>query len=216
MCKILSLLCFTALVANALPQTTGIKPTLIQSVRIHATTRSEGAELQLTVITKPFTGIRATIRPENTPARAVVLFTKGKLYLIKEQESIVEEITGYDAAKNIFEMLALSPDLNFRTATPAFETPLLDGYTIRIEREKAENHETQNGKPLTAKLYRKSDEKLLRTILYTEFFPQNNFSNNQPKVIEFTDHDTNQTGTINIHKVDYNVGIGDFVFSTPK
>ncbi len=216
MFKVLSLFLFTALIASAELLSLDAPDSVIDSIRVHATTITNNIELPLTVITKRKAGIRATIQPPQSQRRAVVLFNNDNIYLITAlDKDHVEVLAADDAAKNLFEMLTLHPDFHFRTKELGYRTSILEDYTINIKRDRLLENETL-GKPLSAELYRKSDGKLIRSIEYLDFFPARYVDYYQPQIIHFTDHEAALEGVITLDTVAYNVGAANFIFELPK
>jgi hypothetical protein len=208
------------LLASSISHGAGSRPRSIDSIRIHATTITENSKLPLTLVTKRDAGIRATIHIPGKLTRAVVLFDGNKIHLIQEftEEGSIKELNGDDAAGNLFEMLMINPDINFKLDEISYQTSILDGYKIELLRDEIATPAGIEQQPSVANLYIETDSqlKLLRTIQYIEFFKKEDSPYYQPKKITFTDHTNSSSGEIIINEVSYNSGIPDFIFELPK
>ena len=208
------------LLVSVISNEAAARPRSIDSIRIHATTITENSELPLALVTKRDAGIRATIHTAGKLTRAVVLFDGNKIHLIQEltEAGSIKELNGDHAAENLFEMLAINPDFHFQSEKLSYQTSILNGYKIELLRDEIVTPTGIEQQPTEANLYIKNDSKLklLRTIQYIEFFPQEDSPFHQPKRITFTDHTNASSGEIIINEVSYNSGIPDFIFELPK
>lgn len=191
-----------------------------ESILIHSELSMEsGLKLNLIVFTKEQDLIRASIHPADKSFGAVVAYDG---QAVKMQEEIIDVyptkvLEGEDAAGNLFDLIALNPEYHFRKWDGFdLESKVLQGFRIEIQREDDPIEETEIYKPISLKLFKveASGDTLIRSTQYNQFF-KNKEPYLQPKLLTFTDETTGEKGTIKVEKVEYNVGLPDFLFELP-
>lgn len=188
----------------------------IKTVTNQVTTRFNGIELELLVVTKKDAGIRATVFSPTQKPDALILFDEKELYLSSKNgidPVVYTKLTGQEAAENLFQMLALNPWIYFPEGRLKHECPALEDYLIVFNYILKED----TVKPTEMRLYQMAPvkDKLVSTIRFVEFFSSrtNLF---QPKILLVTDHTKQTSGEVHIKNFTYNLGLGDFLFEAQE
>lgn len=196
------------------------RPQPIQSIRIHGEILNPQGNLPLTVLKKGQDRIRATIHNRQKTAIMTLYVNRRQLRHAQQigDDLEVRELSGSDAAAQLVDILALTPDYHFRP-DGGFDMghPTLKGFALQIRRAEA-LAPTDHGQPIEEisllDISREGDQ-VIRTIRYLENFPQNG-DGQKPRKIAFTDNTTGKIDTIIIDEYGYNVGLPDFLFEAPQ
>jgi outer membrane lipoprotein-sorting protein len=189
-----------------------------ESILIHATIqRGGGIPLNMVVSSKTQKYIRASIFNATKTAGATIVYNSRTIQTVEESgsERSIRTLSGEDAAGNLFDLIALNPDYHFRKNDGFnFKIPVLEGYHVELRRDRKPIENTDRYLPNQLLLYKVSDagNSLIRSIEYISFFEEI-APYFQPKEITFTDEENGEQGRITIQKVEYNVGLPDFLFS---
>ncbi len=193
-----------------------LKAWKIKTVTNQVTTRFNGIELELSVITKKDAGIRATVFSPTQKPDALILFDEKELYLSSKNgihPEVYTKLSGQEAAENLFQMLALNPWLHFPNGELELRSPILDEYRIVLEH----NLDNSHLEPIQMHLYHTVAEEpnLLSTIEFVDFFKDSG-PQLQPKTLRVTDHTASTVGKVHIKNFAYNKGVADYLFERPK
>jgi hypothetical protein len=145
-----------------------------------------------------------------------IVLNKNTIQSIEESnlKSSVRTLKGEDAASNLLDLIALNPDYHFSGRDAYnFKIPIFEAYRLELQMEAKPFKETERYRPMKALLYEEHDagSTLLRSIKYISFFdPTDPYF--QPRELTFTDESTGEIGHISVQKVEYNVGLPDFLF----
>jgi outer membrane lipoprotein-sorting protein len=175
-----------------------------------------GIPLQMSISTKEQKYIRASIHTPTKTAGATIVFNGKKVVILEKvtQESTSRLLSGEEAAANLFDLIALNPDYHYSASNGFdFKIPVFEGYYIELQREVEPIRETNRYMPTKMILHEvgESGNTLIRSIKYLSFFDEID-PYLQPKEIVFTDESNGETGRITIQKIEYNVGLPDFLF----
>ena len=188
-----------------------------ESILIHSTMQLDGGHsLGMVVSSKEQKYIRATIHNQKKTAGATIIYD-GKVIALVEGETFqttARVLSGAEAAANLFDLIALNPEYHFKKFDGFnFKTPAFKAYRLELQMEAKAFKETERYRPIKALLYEEHDagSTLLRSIKYISFFdlPDPYL---QPRELTFTDESTGEIGRISVQKVEYNVGLPDFLF----
>jgi hypothetical protein len=214
--------CLIFLLACTAAATAQVRPKAVGSIRLHGTMAMEEAEpLSLAVFKGSDHRIRAAIFDETKIAQITLLYSGGHL-LIDERTPggrVRREAEGEEAAANLLDLIALNPDFHFENpeSRAILESPVLDGFSIRLARKEEAFADTGIFLPDHLKLFRDSGAtaELIRSVYFDSFmgslkpFPQ-------PRKLRLVDELTGETGRIEVLSVEYNPGLPDFLFELPE
>lgn len=188
-----------------------------ESILIHSEMQlATGISLDMVISSKEQKYIRAAIHNDQKTVGVSIVLNKNTIQSIEESnlKSSVRTLKGEDAASNLLDLIALNPDYHFSGRDAYnFKIPIFEGYRIELENEEDPIAGTERYPPIKLLLYKvdKSGETLIRSIEYISFF-ENTKPYLQPKEIIFTDEETSESGRIIVHKVEYDVGLPNFLF----
>lgn len=172
--------------------------------------------LDMVVSTKKQKFIRASIFNPTKTAGATIVYNDKKIQTHEESgsESSLRMLSGEDAAGNLFDLLALNPEYHFsKDDSFNLKIPVFDGYRLELLKEDTPIAGTDRYRPKKMLLYEvgDTDDSLIRSIEYISYFEMIE-PYLLPKEIKFIDESTGETGRITVQKVEYNVGLPDFLF----
>ena len=191
------------------------------SIVIHSTIQLDGDKsFEMVVSSKEQKYIRASIRNAKKTAGVDIIYDGKEIAVVERGnlESKSRFLSGEEAAANLFDLIALNPEYHFRKIDWFnFNIPKLKTYRVELQNETEPLKETERYKPAKALLYKDHDTGsiLLRSIEYISLFDQID-PYFQPKELAFTDNRTGVVGHITVHKVEYNVGLPDFLFEISR
>ena len=193
-----------------------LKAREIKTITNHVTTRFNGIELELSVVTKKDAGIRVTVFSPSQKHAALILFDEKEVYLSKRSgidTKAYTKLSGQEAAENLFQMLALNPWIHFPDGKLKYNSPALEDYRIVFDYILKD----KNVKPTGMRLYEMAPakDKLISTIRFVEFFSQN-INLFQPKTLLVLDQVNQRSGEVHIKNYNYNQGLGDFLFNVHR
>jgi len=175
-----------------------------------------GIKLKMSTSTKEQKYIRASIHTPTKTAEATLVYNGNLVSITKESESHISSsiLRGEEAAANLFDLIALNPEYHFRDREAFdFKSLVFKGYRVELQNVADPIEGTERYRPYQLMLYEvdESGETLIRSIKYLSFFDAID-PYQQPKEIVFTDESNGETGRITIQKIEYNVGLPDFLF----
>jgi len=188
-----------------------------KSILIHSTMHTDGGiKLKMSTSTKEQKYIRASIHTPTKTAEATLVYNGNLVSITKESESHISSsiLRGEEAAANLFDLIALNPEYHFRDREAFdFKSLVFKGYRVELQNVADPIEGTERYRPYQLMLYEvdESGETLIRSIKYLSFFDAID-PYQQPKEIVFTDESNGETGRITIQKIEYNVGLPDFLF----
>ena len=191
------------------------------SIVIHSTIQLDGDKsFEMVVSSKEQKYIRASIRNAKKTAGVDIIYDGKEIAVVERGnlESKSRFLSGEEAAANLFDLIALNPEYHFRKIDGFnFNIPTLKTYRVELQNETEPLKETERYKPAKALLYKDHDtgSTLLRSIEYISLFDQID-PYFQPKELTFTDNRTGVVGHITVHRVEYNVGLPDFLFEISR
>lgn len=191
------------------------------AIRLHGTMTSAGITVNLSVIAKAQHQIKATVSNSTKSVSIEVFFNEDGLHLHEQYADgtrQLKQLTGDLAASHLLDLLAVNPHYHFRDRN-GFQTdgPACEGYRFVLVRANAPLEGTELYPIRSISIHKdgEAENPPLRTIRYLEFM-ESTEPYLQPKTMEFIDEVSGESGTIRIHKVEYNAGLPDFLFETPE
>jgi len=175
-----------------------------------------GTSLDMVTSSKEQKYIRASIHTPTKIAGATIVYNGNAIAIVEDiaYQSTSRVLSGEEAAGNLFDLIALNPEYHFRASDGFnFKIPVFEGYRVELLREGQPVAGTERYPPNKMLLYAvgESGDSLIRSIEYLSYFDTIE-PYLQPKEITFTDESTGDTGRITVQKVEYNVGLPDFLF----
>lgn len=197
----------------------------ISSIRSHAEVRVFGSTtLETAVLKKGQDKIRMVVKDQAKPAASVwIIYNNGRITreLRGENGRSAYSPQGTEAAVYLFDLLALNPNYHFPEDRNGFnlECSVLEGFSIEIERERAEADSSDKEPVPTIKAIHLHEvdgqqRNLLRSIEYVAF-KKFEGSIREPSRMRFMDGQTGTMGRIEVGLIAYNAGIPDFIFELP-
>jgi outer membrane lipoprotein-sorting protein len=191
-----------------------------ESILIHSTMQlGSGASLEMVTSTKNQKYIRASIHNSSNTVGATIVYNGKSIKIVEEtsDKSTARILSGEEAAANLFDLVALNPEYHFNANEGLnFKISTFKGYRVELQREATPVAETERFRPTKMLLYKVAEtgDTLIRSIDYLSYFEKID-PYLQPKEITFTDEAAGETGRITVQKVDYNVGLPNFLFELP-
>ncbi len=189
----------------------------LTSIRIHAKMSNTKAELDLSIVKKQQDRMRvATLEKTGVSGRIIQIYSSERIYEIWEKEdgNIPQDVNSLDAATSLFDLISLTPEYHFREKDGFdFGTEIFEGYNLELKRVDEDTGKSISSLPEIVLLYHTEGgaKKLIRSIRYISFFEERE-PYTQPKELIYTDETSGESGRITVQKVEYNVGLPDFLF----
>lgn len=193
----------------------------IESIKIHAKMTSGVHEVPFYVVKKSQDKLRSTASDGRGLVSFTTLLNNDTLFNITNIQSNIEssELSGDEAAAQLFDLLMLNPEYHFRKQEGfPLNSKIFSRYHISFDRTKHKNASFQEH-IIGAKLFKNDTDSeskiLIRSVQITNFrvFKR---EINEPEQLSYTDEESGETTEVTITGIDYNIGIGDFIFDTPQ
>ena len=195
----------------------------VSSFRLYGKITQSGSSLDLTLAAKNQNQIRATLHRPSHSARITVFYLNDTLVLSEDQGTsrTIHKMEKEEAARQLMELIALSPHYFFDNANlPIFDSSIFDDYILELKMQEigynsGQMPTSENKKPERMTLYIKETTEPIHTIEYISFLEDNKHAPQPSKLIIRNDK-TKIESEIAIEKIEYNPGLPDFLFRSPK
>ena len=175
-------------------------------------------DVSLKVLKKGRHWIRATVTKRNRNSESILYFRKESLDVINRlPEGIrTKKLSPMETASNLIDLMALNPIFHFgQQHKYSFKSPELANFKVRIDREPPEYNQSL-GMIRSIRLIHSQNksQSVVRTIRFkhAKFDGDGNF---HPHTLRFLDEQSQDVGKVIVQRIDYNLGLPDFLFEPP-